>query len=157
MTDAGQLTPQQIWIIAPSPHQPPATQFELTHNRSMTLPFAIDFVMNGKKHSCLYAGRGQSKTVFRLLDEPKVLKLTLTVDHEPYASRLLAMRCSAEQPGDAIQAFLDDWAGHCHKEEYLRAVADSTPVATEGYERLSQQIWKAKQKITLKKVIFFKL
>ena len=87
-----------LGTIAPSPHQPPATEFELTHDRPMPLPFAIDFVMNGKKHACLYAGHGQSKTVFRLTDEPKVLKLTLTVDHVPYASRLLAMRCSAEQP-----------------------------------------------------------
>ena len=116
MTDAGESAPQQIWIIAPSPRQPPATQFELTHDRRMTLPFAIDLVMNGKKHSCLYAGHGQSKTVFKVIDEPKVLKLTTTDDQEPHVSMQLSWRCSAEQP--ALKICPTVYAiGSCHEQD----------------------------------------
>ena len=54
--------------------------------------------------------------------------------------------CSAEQPADAIQAFLHEWAVHCQSEEYRHAVADSRP-CKKNHKRLSQQIWEAKQKL----------
>ena len=93
---------QQIWTIRPSHHQPPSTDFELTHKRPVPLPFAIDLVINGKTHACLYSGHGQSKVVYRVLkasaDEPQVLKLTATMDQEPYVCQQLSSDCSAAQP-----------------------------------------------------------
>ena len=93
---------QQIWTIRPSHHQPPSTDFELTHKRPVPLPFAIDLVINGKTHACLYCGHGQSKVVYRVLkasaDEPQVLKLTATMDQEPYVCQQLSSDCSAAQP-----------------------------------------------------------
>ena len=93
---------QQIWTIRPSHHQPPSTDFELTHKRPVPLPFAIDLVINGKTHACIYCGHGQSKVVYRLLkataDEPQVLKLTATMDQEPYVCQQLSSDCTAAQP-----------------------------------------------------------
>ena len=52
-----------IWTIRQSHHQPPSTDFELTHKRPVPLPFAIDLMINGKTHACIYCGHGQSKVV----------------------------------------------------------------------------------------------
>ena len=52
MTDpVNELAPEHIWTIKPSHHQPPSSEFELTHTRPMPLPFAIDVVIGGKTHA----------------------------------------------------------------------------------------------------------
>ena len=84
MTDSDdEMTPEQMWTIRPSRHQPPSTEFEPTHNRPMPLPFAIDLVIGDKTHACLYVGHGKSKVVYKVTDEPQVLKLTARKDEEP--------------------------------------------------------------------------
>ena len=99
MTDpVNELAPEQIWTIKPSHHQPPSSEFELTHARTMPLQFAIDLVIGGKTHACLYSGHGQSKVVYRVTDEPQVLKLTATKDHEPHVCHELSVYCSAAPP-----------------------------------------------------------
>jgi hypothetical protein len=54
--------------------------------------------------------------------------------------------CSAEQPAHAIQAFHDKWADYSRREEYQRAVGDSTQ-CEKDHTRLSNKIWKAKQEL----------
>ena len=99
MTDpVNELAPEQIWTIKPSHHQPPSTEFELTNTRPMRLPFAIDLVIGGKIHACLYIGHGQSKVVYRVTDEATVLKLTATKNHEPHVCQQLSFYCSAAKP-----------------------------------------------------------
>ena len=73
---AGQLDPKLKWTIRPSSRPRASTEFELTHTRRMPLPFAIELTLCGQSYSCLYAGHGQSKVVYRIVDKPLVLKLT---------------------------------------------------------------------------------
>ena len=84
-----------IWTIRQSHHQPPSTDFELTHKPPVPLPFAIDLVIGGKTHACLYCGHGKSKVVYKVTDEPQVLKLTATKDEEPDVCERLSLDCSA--------------------------------------------------------------
>ena len=99
MTDSDdELSPEQMWTIRPSRHQPPSTDFELTHTRPMPLPFAIDLVIRDKTHACLYVGHGQSKVVYKITDAPMVLKLTASKDEEPDVCQQLSSNCSAVQP-----------------------------------------------------------
>ena len=99
MTDSvNEMAPEQIWTIRPSHQQPSATEFELTHSRRMPLPFAIDLVIGGKTYGCVYGGHGKNKVVYRVIDEPQVLKLSATEDQEPYVCKQLSLRCSAEKP-----------------------------------------------------------
>ena len=76
--------------------------FELTHKRPVPLPFAINLVMRGETHTCLYIGHGQSKVAYRVADLPLVLKLTATKDQEPYVCKQLSLDCSAAQPAVKI-------------------------------------------------------
>ena len=101
MTDSvNELAPEQIWTIRPSHHQPPSNEFELTHThpRPMPLPFAIDLVIGDKTYACLYVGHGKSKVVYKVTDEPQVLKLTARKDEEPDVCQQLSSNCSAVQP-----------------------------------------------------------
>ena len=85
MTDSvNEMASEQIWTIRPSHQQPSASEFELTHSRRMPLPFAIDLVIGGKTYGCVYGGHGKNKVVYRVIDEPQVLKLSATEDQEPY-------------------------------------------------------------------------
>ena len=91
MTDpVNEIAPEQIWTIRPSHQQPSATEFEPTHSRRMPLPFAIDLVIGGKTYGCLYGGHGKSKVVYKVTDEPQVLKLTARKDEEPYVCQRLS-------------------------------------------------------------------
>ncbi len=81
---------QQIWTIRPSHHQPPSTDFELTHKRPVPLPFAIDLVINGKTHACLYSGHGQSKVVYRVL-KSKCRRTSIAKAHGDNGSRTLCL------------------------------------------------------------------
>ena len=94
--------PEPMWTMKPSHHQPPASEFELTHNRPMPLPLAIDVVIGGETHPCRYCGHGQSKVVYTFTDEPKVLKLTKKQDHEPHVCQQLSLDRSAAQPAVKI-------------------------------------------------------
>ncbi len=49
----------------------------------MPLPFAIDLVMDGARHNCVYVGNGHLEVMFALADKQKVLKLTRNHDQEP--------------------------------------------------------------------------
>lgn len=103
MTDpVNELDPEEIWAIRPSFHARASTEFELTHTRPMPLPFAIDLVISGETHACLYSGHGQSKVVYRFTDAPLVLKLTATKDQEPYVCQQLSLDCSAARPAVKI-------------------------------------------------------
>ena len=102
----GYVTPPHIrciWTMKPSRYQPPPSEFELTHDRSMPLPFAIDVEIDGKTQACRYCGHGQSKVVYTLTDEPtRVLKLTAKEDQEPHVCQQLARDSSAAQPAVKI-------------------------------------------------------
>ena len=99
MTDSvSELAPEQIWTIRPSYPQPSSAEFELTHDRAIPLPFAIDLVIRGKTHACRYVGHGKSKVVYKLTDSSMVLKLTANEDKEPYVSQQLSSSCRAVQP-----------------------------------------------------------
>ena len=56
-------------------------------------------MIGGKTHPCLYSGHGQSKVVYRVSDEPQVLKLTEIRDQEPEVCEELSVSCNAVQPG----------------------------------------------------------
>ena len=71
-----ELDPKKMWAIRPSFPARASTEFELTHNRSVPLPYAINLVMCGETHACLYIAHGQRKVVYRVSDLPLVLKLT---------------------------------------------------------------------------------
>ena len=97
-----ELDPKKMWAIRPSFPAKASTEFELTHNRSVPLPFAINLVMCGETHACLYIGHGQSKVVYRVTDKLLVLKLTATKDQEPYVCKQLSLDCRAAQPAVKI-------------------------------------------------------
>ena len=86
-----ELGPEPIWTMKPSHHQPPSSEVELTHTRPMPLPFAIDVVIGGRTHACLYCGHGQSKVVYKLMTLPAVLKFTAEQDHEPHVCQQLSL------------------------------------------------------------------
>ena len=46
----------------------------------------------------LYVGHGKSKVVYKVTDEPQVLKLTARKDEEPDVCQQLSSNCSAVQP-----------------------------------------------------------
>ena len=103
-----------IWTIRPSHHQPPSTDFELTHKRPVPLPFAIDLMINNKTHACIYCGHGQSKVVYRVLkataDEPQVLKLTATMDQDLCLQEaVIGLRCCTACPKN-LPYHLQHWA-----------------------------------------------
>ena len=97
-----ELDPKKKWIIRPSRLGPPSVPLERTHKRRVPLPFAIDFMVCGETHACLYIGHGQSKVVYRVTDQPLVLKLTETKDQEPYVCTQLSLDCRAAQPAVKI-------------------------------------------------------
>lgn len=113
------LAPEQIWTIKPSHYQPPQSEFERTNDRPMPLPFAIDLVVGGKTHPCLCIGHGQSKVVYRVADESRVLKLTTTKDNEPYACSKLSRACSDEQPAVKICPIIYA-IGRCQEQDQQR-------------------------------------
>ena len=99
MTDSvSQVAPEQIWKIRPSYPQPSSSEFEETHTRPMPLPFVIDLVIGDRTYACRYAGHGQSKVVYKINNEPTVLKLTANEDEEPEVCKQLSRSCSAVQP-----------------------------------------------------------
>ena len=98
----GQPDPKLKWTIRPSSCPRDSTEFELTHTRRVPLPFAIELTLCGQSYSCLYAGHGQSKIVYRIDDKPLVLKLTAKTDQEPEVCTQLSLECRAAQPAIKI-------------------------------------------------------
>ena len=99
MTDSvSELAPEQIWTIRPSYPQPSSAEFELTHDRAMPLPFAINLIIRDRTYACRYAGHGKSKVAYKINDAPMVLKLTANEDEEPDVCKQLSSSCSAVQP-----------------------------------------------------------
>ena len=111
-----ELDPKKKWIIRPSRLGPPSVPIERTHKRRVPLPLAIDFMMCGETHACLYIGHGQSKVAYRLIDRPFVLKLTAKQNEEPEVCRQLSMICREAQP--AVKICSSIYAiGHCEEQD----------------------------------------
>ena len=128
-SQADELNPEKKWIIRPS--RRPAVRIEHTHTRRMPLPMAIDLMMCGETHSCLYIGHGQSKVAYRLSNQPFVLKLTAKQNEEPEVSTQLSMK-SAVKICSSIYAIRrceeQDQRGTCKAEWFAWLAEYAIPV-----------------------------
>ena len=133
-----ELDPKKKWIIRPSRLGPPSVPLERTHKRRVPLPLAIDFMMCGETHACLYIGHGQSKVVYRVLHRQSkvVLKLAAKNNEEPDVCTQLSMNCRAAQPAIKICPTIyaiglceeqDEW-GTCKAEWYAWLAEYAIPV-----------------------------
>ena len=94
--------PLAVWEITHSLRQPPRENFEVTHERALPLPFAVDLHTATGKLACIYIGHGHSKTTFLIEGHSRVLKLTAASDQEPDVSQTLAQRCRTVAPDAKI-------------------------------------------------------
>ena len=98
----GSAVPPAVWKITHASPQPPVEHFELTHERTLPLPLAVNLHTATGVFACTYAGHGHCKTTFRIERHSKVLKLTPAFDQEPDVSQRLAERCRTVDPNAKI-------------------------------------------------------
>ena len=105
MTDrVNELASEQSWILKPSLHQPRKEDVELTHERELPLPYAIDVEIDGKTYAGRYCGHGHRNVAYTFIHETetRVLKLAETYDHEPYVCEQLSRLVRAAHPAVKI-------------------------------------------------------
>lgn len=93
------------WEFKKSDRTISTQEFEFTHRRQVPLPLAINLTMADKTYECVYMGHGQSKVVYRFIDDEHantVLKLTQRYDSEPDSFMHLSELVSARLPEEKI-------------------------------------------------------
>ena len=106
-----------VWTIRHCRQQPPESNFELTHERALPLPLAIELQTEHGTFPCIYAGHGHSKITFAFKADRacKVLKITAMEDQEPFVCITLSERCRLADPALKLCPAIYE-VEHCVKE-----------------------------------------